>query len=77
MEEELLETEALLLGAEDELLETEALLLELDDEEPLIEELFCEEVVLLEEPEERLAWEYESTGNATMAIATIDAIAML
>ena len=70
MEEELLDIEAEPLEADEELLET-------DGDELLVEGLCCADAVLLEEPEERLAWEYESAGNATMAIATIDAIAML
>lgn len=53
--------------------------LEEDEDDELLpaeEDLLCEEVVPLD-PEELLAWEYESAGNATMARATIDAIAML
>ncbi len=58
----------------EELLETLPKLLEEDPEEELLA-LEVEDVELL--PEEDLFWEYESTGDATMARATIDAIAML
>ena len=68
-EEELLDMLAELLEEEPEELlltleeEGELLALDVEDDEPLLEE--------------DLFWEYESTGNATMARATIDAIAIL
>lgn len=88
-DEELLEEEELLTEEEDLLEEEFELLVEeepdllvaeepafLVEEELLDEDLVWEEALLPLVVEERLSCEYESTGVASMASATADAIAM-